>query len=188
MILQARVDTQHKLGVHVRASDREFTFVTGRRGGVPMNATEFMAAMNTVEQDHQLVLDKVKGLKEAVGCLLEPATNWHAALDRLCELNRFFATAFETHMQEEEKNLFPLLEKNAPDGATVVQQLQSAHIEIRRQIEAFGKCLHVAAESDDDPQKTVVRDVLAFGWELWGILDEHARRETQAVQRCLASI
>ena len=37
-----------------------------------MNATELVAALNTVEQDHRLVLDKVQALKEAVCCLVDP--------------------------------------------------------------------------------------------------------------------
>jgi iron-sulfur cluster repair protein YtfE (RIC family) len=151
-----------------------------------MNATECMAALNTVEQDHRLVLDKMRGLKEAVSSLLEPATNWHAAVDRLDELHRFFAGTIETHMQKGEISLFPLLEKSGPGGAQAAKHLRNEHTAIRRQLEEFGEFVRVADESDDEPLK--VRDVLALGWKLWGLLDEHARRETQAVQQCLASI
>jgi hypothetical protein len=35
-------------------------------GEVTMNATEVMAALNTVEQDHRLVLDRMQALKETV--------------------------------------------------------------------------------------------------------------------------
>ncbi len=150
-----------------------------------MNATELMAALDTVEQDHQLILDKMTGLKAAVACLLEPATNCHAALDRLRELNDFFATAFETHMQEEEVTLFPLLEKNGPDSVALVKHLLDQHAEIRGRLEEFDKCLHVADETEDNLQKMVVRDLVAFGWELWQTLDEHARLETQAVRGCM---
>jgi iron-sulfur cluster repair protein YtfE (RIC family) len=150
-----------------------------------MIPADILAALSTVEQDHQLVLDKVKGLKDAVGCLMGPGANLHDALERLRDLNRFFSTAFEAHMQEEEVTLFPLLEKDGPEGAAVVRRLQDDHAEIRRRLEEFDKSLYVASGTEDDPQKMVVRDLLAFGWDLWDILDEHARLETDAVRQCL---
>ena len=150
-----------------------------------MNAAEIRAALNTVEQDHQLVLEKMKGLKDAVSCLLEAGADYHGALARLRDLNRYFATAFETHMQEEEVHLFPLLEKDGSEGAAVVKRLQDDHAEIRRRLEEFDKCLDVASQTEDRPQKMVMRDLLTFGWELWEILNDHARLETQTVRQCL---
>ena len=32
----------------------------------------------------------------------------------------------------------------------------------------------------------VLRDLLAYGWELWELLDNHAHAETQAVHQCVA--
>jgi iron-sulfur cluster repair protein YtfE (RIC family) len=151
-----------------------------------MNADELRAALNTVEQDHQLVLDKIKGLKVTAGCLLEPQADYRGALERLRDLNRFFATAFETHMQEEEVNLFPVLEGERPGNAALVRQLKNEHTEIRRRLEEFHKSLCVASDTEDYPQKMVVRDLVAYGWELWEILNDHARLETQAVHQCLA--
>lgn len=150
-----------------------------------MNATELKAALNTVEQDHELVFEKVKGLKETVGLLLEPDTDYHAALERLRELNRFFATVFETHLQEEEVTLFPLLEKYHPEGGATVKQLQKDHEDIRNRLEEFDKCLYVASETEEQPQRMVMRDLLSDGWELWAVLDDHARVETDAVRECL---
>src|SRR5579872_4400227 len=104
-----------------------------------MSAGEFMAALNTVEQDHQLVLDKVQTLKEAVSCLLAPEDPApRQVLDRLRELNRDFSTQLACHMDEEEMTLFPLVERHAAGGPELVARLRKEHEEIRRKLQEFG--------------------------------------------------
>jgi hemerythrin-like domain-containing protein len=153
-------------------------------GGIPMSSAELGAVLNTVEQDHRLVLEKMRVLKDAVGCLLGPgAVDVRGVLDRLRQSNDYFAGQFEAHMQEEERALFPFLERQKPEGPALVARLRQEHAEIRRLREEFGKCLAVAFEIEDDPPKMVLRDVLAFGWELWELLDNHAHVETQAVHQ-----
>jgi hemerythrin-like domain-containing protein len=151
-----------------------------------MNASESMAALGTVEQDHRLVLDKVQALKEAIGFLVEPeGTDLRRALDRLKALERFFATQFAAHMEEEEQTLFPFLQRHDPDSSEVVAQLRREHADIRRQLEEFGNCLAVAGELEDELPRAVLRDLLADGWRLWEALDSHAHDETRAVHRCV---
>jgi hypothetical protein len=152
-----------------------------------MNASESLAALGTVEHDHRLVLDKMQALKEAVGFLVEPdGAGLRRGLDRLRALERFFATQFEAHMQEEEATLFPFLERHDPDGPAVVARLRREHADIRRQLEEFGNCLAVAGELEDDLPRPVLRDLLADGWWLWEALDSHAHDETRAVHQCVA--
>lgn len=77
-----------------------------------MNTDQLKAAISTVEQDHHLVLENLQALKETVYFLMEPAkTSSDEVVTRLNEFNKFFATQFESHMEEEETTLFPLLEK-----------------------------------------------------------------------------
>jgi len=152
-----------------------------------MNAAELMAALNTVEQDHRLVLDKVQALKEAVSCLLEPSiTDMRCTLRRFWEINEFLSTQFTSHMEEEETSLFPFLEQYTPEGRDLVGRLRLEHEEIRRMREEFGNCLHVASELEPDLPKAVLRDLLADGWALWEIMDNHAHAETQGVRQCIA--
>jgi hemerythrin-like domain-containing protein len=152
-----------------------------------MNATELTAVLNTVEQDHRLLLKKMQALKDAVSCLLEPGqAQLHRLLGRLRDSNDYFATQFEAHMDEEERALFPFLERQQPDGPALVARLRREHAEIRRLREEFGKCLAVALEVEDAPARMVLRDLLAFGWELWRLLDDHAHEEAQAVQQAAA--
>jgi acetyl esterase/lipase len=47
-------------------------------------------------------------------------------------------------------------------------------------------CLGVADELEGEFPRMVLRDLLAYGWDLWDLLDDHARTETRAVQRYLA--
>ncbi len=151
-----------------------------------MNAGEMLAALNTVEQDHQLVLDKVQLLKEMVNCLLgpdDPAPR--AVLDRLRELHGYFSTQMACHMDEEETTLFPLVENNAPGGAEVVARLRKEHEEIRRRLQEFGDCLQVSQELDEGVPRMVARDLLIYGWQLWDVLDNHAHQETQAFRQCV---
>jgi hemerythrin-like domain-containing protein len=151
-----------------------------------MNAPEFLAAMKTVEQDHQLVLDKVQLLKETVSGLLAPGeTVPRAVLDRLRELHGYFSTQLACHMEEEELTLFPLVAQHMPGGGDLVARLRQEHEEVRRKLEEFGNCLHVADELQEDVPKAVARDLLTYGWVLWDILDNHAHQETQALRRCL---
>lgn len=153
-----------------------------------MNAAELVAALNTVEQDHRLVLEKMQALKDAVCCLVDPRDgDLRRALDRLRDLNDYFATQFAVHMDEEELTLFPLLGQQRPAGADLVSRLRVEHTEILRKREEFGNCLDVAAGLEDALPRAVVRDLLGYGWELWDLLDTHAHAETRAVHQCVGA-
>jgi hemerythrin-like domain-containing protein len=152
-----------------------------------MNATEVTAALHTVEQDHRLVLDRVQALKDAVRGLFDTLDeDPRPALARLRDSNKFFATQFAAHLEEEETALFPLLERDAAGGAELVGRLRREHAEIRRRREELGNCLDVALGLDGRLPRMVVRDLVAYGWELWDLLDEHAHTETRAVHQCIA--
>src|SRR3954453_21500861 len=129
-----------------------------------MNATEVMAALETVEQDHRLVLDKAQALKETVSCLLDPkGMDPRRVLDRLQEISEYCATQLEAHMEEEETTQFPFLERHTPEGPELVARLRSEHDEIRRRREEFDNCLKVAAELEDGLPRAVQRDLLGYG-------------------------
>jgi hypothetical protein len=152
-----------------------------------MNAAESVAALDTVEEDHRLVLEKMRALRDAISWLISPGgPGRRRALERLREVHDYFATHFAAHLLEEERTLFPYLRKRLPDGPDLVARFQAEHAEIRRKREEFGDCLDVAAELGDELPSAVVNDLLTFGWELWDLLDHHAHAETYAVQRCVA--
>jgi hemerythrin-like domain-containing protein len=152
-----------------------------------MNATELLPALNTVEEDHRLVLDKMRELKETACYFLDPGgTNPRQVLDRLHQLHDYFASQFAAHMAEEETTLFPLLEQHQPGGPELVARLRREHGEIRRRCEELGNCLKVADELEGEFPRMVLRDLLAYGWDLWEVLDDHARAETHAVHRYIA--
>jgi hypothetical protein len=152
-----------------------------------MDTANFLAALNTVEQDHRLVLDKVQALREAVTCLLDPDVADPAkVVDRLREIDTFLGTQFEAHMEEEETTLFPLLEQDSPEGADLAARLRREHAEIRRRRTEFGDCLAVAAGLEGGAPRMVLMDLIVYGWELWELLDYHAHIETRAVHQCLA--
>jgi hemerythrin-like domain-containing protein len=152
-----------------------------------MNAADLLPALNTVEQDHRLVLDNVRALKEAASYLLDPGgIDPRQALDRLHKLHRYFTTQFTAHAEEEETTLFPLLAQHQPEGPELVARLRREHVEIRRRCEELGNCLGVADELEGEFPRRVLRDLLAYGWDLWELLDDHARTETRAVHRYLA--
>jgi iron-sulfur cluster repair protein YtfE (RIC family) len=151
-----------------------------------MNA-EFLAALKTVEQDHQLVLDKMQALKETISHLLDPGQAApRRAVRRLREMNDYFIIQFTAHMDEEEITLFPFLKKYKPDPAELVAQLRAEHDDIRRKCDELGKCLDVADQLQDAIPRMVLRDLLAYGWDLCEVLDYHAHLETRALHRCLA--
>jgi iron-sulfur cluster repair protein YtfE (RIC family) len=151
-----------------------------------MNTAEIRAALNTVEQDHRLVLNKMQALKDAVNQLLDPEdSDLEPVLHRLRDSNEFFATQFASHMAEEETTLFPLLEQLQPEGPALVARLRQEHAEIRRKREEFGNCLELAVELEEGLTTMVRRDLLAYGWELLELLDNHAHAETQAVHQCV---
>jgi iron-sulfur cluster repair protein YtfE (RIC family) len=151
-----------------------------------MNVAEFKAALDTVEQDHQLVLDKVHALKEGVGYLLAPEDlDAPRVLGRLQELDNYFVTQLIAHMDEEEVTLFPLLERHASEGAALAARLRREHEEIRHKLDAFTSCLGVALDLQDRPPRAVLWDLLVDGWELWEVLDRHAHAETDGLRQCL---
>src|SRR5579864_5225880 len=130
-----------------------------------MNATDLLPALNTVEQDHRLVLDKMRALKETACYLLDPGdTTPRQVLERLRGLHDYFATQFTAHLEEEEKTLFPLLEQHQPGGPELVARLRREHGEIRRRCEELGNCLEVADGLEDEFPRMVLRDLLAYGW------------------------
>jgi iron-sulfur cluster repair protein YtfE (RIC family) len=103
---------------------------------------DFVAALNTVEQDHHLVLDRVKTLKEMVAYLREPKDlDASRIFGRLRELDNFFVKQFTIHMGEEEKTLFPLLEQHQPEGAALAGRLRQEHQTLRRKLDEFASCL-----------------------------------------------
>jgi hemerythrin-like domain-containing protein len=151
-------------------------------------ADQWAAALDTVEQDHRLVLEKAQALKEAVIQMLDPAEGAsRAVLGRLREMDDYFATQFESHMAEEEVTLFPILEAGRPAGPDTVARLRKEHAEIRRKREEFDGSLSVAEQLEDDVPRRVVRDLISYGWELWEALDNHAQAETRAVHQCIAA-
>jgi hypothetical protein len=152
-----------------------------------MNATELAAALDTVEQDHRLVLEKMQMLKDIVHHLFDiEGLDARPVVGRLGDLNKYFATEFEAHLEEEEVTLFPLLERHQPGGRDLVSRLRQEHGELRRKRADFEKCLDVAGELMDPLPRAVLRDLLTYGWELWDLLDNHALTETRAVQQCIA--
>jgi hypothetical protein len=64
--------------------------------------------------------------------------------------------------------------------------LRREHAEIRRRCQELGNCLEVADDLENEFPRMVLRDLLTYGWELWELLDDHARTETRAVHRYLA--
>src|SRR4051794_23450792 len=150
-----------------------------------MDAATFRAALDTVEQDHHLVVDRMQALKEVMTALTSPGDVGPQVFARLQELDRFFVTQFSTHLDEEEKTLFPLLEQFAPEGPALAARLRDEHAALRRAMEDFDNCLGVAAELQDRPPRVVLRDLLTYGWDLWDRLDQHAHAETQGIHACL---
>jgi hemerythrin-like domain-containing protein len=148
-----------------------------------MNAAQFEAVLKTVEEDHQMVLDKMQALKDVVHCLLEPKqVNAPQLLTRFQEIHDYFATQFEAHLDEEDTTLFPLLEQSGSAEAELVGRLRDEHDQIRRKRAELSDCLHIARELEDALPEQVMLDLLAYGWGLWDLLDRHAHEETRAVQ------
>lgn len=147
---------------------------------------EFIAILNAVQQDHEVVLHVIKALKKAIDGLLdlEEVEPW-SLLERLRETNEYLAKNFAAQMAEEEKTLFPILEKHGPRGAEVVASLKTEHALISQVREEFGSCLQIAFELMDGPPRQVLRDLTVYGWHLWESLDQHAHREPQAVRQFL---
>ena len=130
---------------------------------------------------------RYRALKETAGYLLDPGGAIpRQVLARLHELHDYFNTQFTAHLEEEERTLFPLLEQHHLEGRELVARLRREHAEIRRRCEELGNCLGVADELEGEFPRRVLRDLLAYGWDLWESLDDHARTETRAVYRYLA--
>jgi hemerythrin-like domain-containing protein len=157
-------------------------------GEVTMNATGVMAALNTVEQDHRLVLDRMQALKDTVSWLMDHnVEEVRQGLLQLREINKYFATEFACHLEEEEQTLFPLLEQCSPEGKELVEQLRTEHDRIRSRCQELDDCVQVAIDLEDGLRRAVLRDVYVYGWRLWELLDDHARLETRAIHQCLES-
>lgn len=154
-----------------------------------MDARKLISVMDIVEQDHDLVLNRIHSLKEATHCLLEVGrVKPQPLLRRLRELNDFFVTRLAAHFEEEEQSLFPYLEQTLPDGPALVARLRSDHKAINRKREEFANCLELASELEDGITRAVVEDLFTYGWDLWDLLDQHAHAETESLRQCIAHL
>lgn len=151
-----------------------------------MEISELMAVMNTVEEDHRQVLENLQALKETLRSLTGTERSPCPVLVRLNEETNRFTKRFAEHTREEEKTLFPFLAEHLPDEPNLVGGLRQQHDAISRKREEFRDCLAMAQELGDGLSRAVLLDVLASGWELLDLLDEHAREETKAVQKCFS--
>jgi hemerythrin-like domain-containing protein len=151
-----------------------------------MDATRIKSALTIVEKDHEMVASKVQALADAVNAVLDRCAGDPAELlDRFRKIHTFLSTHFEAHMEEEETRLFPLLAEGKPGGPELVSHLRREHAEIRTKRQEFGDCLDVAGDLDEGLPDMVVLDLVTYAWDLWEILDNHAHRETRAVQQRL---
>jgi hemerythrin-like domain-containing protein len=153
-----------------------------------MDVTGVLAALNTVEEDHRLVLERMQALQDSVDWLMHRTPeDARQALLQLREINKYFATEFTCHLEEEEQTLFSLLEQCNPEGREQVALLRMEHDTIRRGCQELQDCLQVAIELEDGLRNSVLRDVVFYGWRLWERLDDHAHLETQMIHQCLES-
>jgi hypothetical protein len=146
-----------------------------------------MAALKVVEDDHQLVLEKVQALGKALRCLSGAGDRQpNRVITILQGFNDFLAGRLASHLEEEERMLFPFLEGSFPEGSSLVARLRMDHRALLSKSQEFANCLEIAAELvDGGLTRAVVLDLVAFGLELWELLDAHAHNETQAIRQCL---
>lgn len=151
-----------------------------------MNSINVMAALNTVEQDHRLVLDRIQALKNTVDWLTNRTPkDARQGLLQLRDINKYFATELICHLEEEEQTLFPLLEESNSQGRELVARLRTEHDAIRQRCQELDDSVQFAIELEDDLPRAVLRDVYFYGWRLWELLDAHAHVESQAIHQCL---
>ena len=117
-----------------------------------MDVTGVLAALNTVEQDHRLVLERMQALKDSVEWLMHRTSeDARQTLLQLREINKYFATEFICHLEEEEQTLFPLVEQCNPEGREQVARLRTEHDTIRRGCQELDNCLQVDGGVQDIP-------------------------------------
>jgi hemerythrin-like domain-containing protein len=151
-----------------------------------MEISQLMSAMNMVETDHQLVVEKLQLLKDALGCLMDSERNATSLVKRIYELSKVIASRFSTHVAQQEIRLLPFLVQNLPEEPGLVATLRNEHERIERKSAELSNCLKVALELEEKLPHAVLWDVMTYGWELWELLDGHAHRETAAIRRCFA--
>lgn len=155
---------------------------------VTMNLDQFTAALKVVEDDHQLVLEKAQALRKVLRSLMETEDRHpHQVIAKLQDISDFLGTRLAGHLDEEETALFPFLEQSLPEGGALVARLRLDHAAILEKRQEFANCLEIAAELvDGGLTHAVLLDLLAFGLELWELLDAHAHSETQGIRQCIA--
>jgi hypothetical protein len=158
----------------------------GRRKGPLMEISQLMSAMNMVETDHQLVVEKLQLLKDALGCLMDSDRNPASVVKRIDELSKVIASRFSAHVAQQEIRLFPFLLQNLPEEPDLVAALRKEHEGIEQKSAELSNCLKLALELEEKLPHAVLWDVMTYGWDLWELLDGHAHRETAAIRRCFA--
>ena len=146
-----------------------------------------MAVLKTVEDEHQVLLEKVQALRTGLGSLRDArAFQSQQTIQTLQSLGSYFTTSLALHLHDDEQRLLPLLEQSGAEGVSLMEVVKKDHAAILAKLEVFADCLEVAAELDDgDLSRTALVDLTIFGTELCDLLDVHIRREMQAICDCL---
>jgi hypothetical protein len=79
-----------------------------------------------------------------------------------------------------------LFEKHRPEGAGLAARLRLEHTDLRHKRQEFEDCLEVAGSLEDTLPRTVLRDLLGYGWEFWQLLDNHAHTEARGLHQYIA--
>lgn len=146
-------------------------------------------AIRLVDEDHDLLDGQGAALDAALEELRE-GFDADRAVETLEALRRFFVTDLLPHLEEEERELFPLIERELPGGAHHVGRLRGEHQTLRDYIERFRSELTLAGFVNEESEEASLWKVVALGRQLRQRLQSHSRTEDRVLSRlreCLAA-
>jgi hemerythrin-like domain-containing protein len=143
-----------------------------------MTPEELQAAVEPIKDDAKLLSEELGTLDEMIGMLKEHDQQDADYLKVLDHLRHFFFTDLMQHIQQEEQDFFPAVEK-LPKGYWKVVRLRKEHGELREAIEGFRTALTLESYVGPNTREQILWRLVGEARSILSMLREHATYEIE---------
>jgi hemerythrin-like domain-containing protein len=147
-----------------------------------MDPQQVEAILRQEREDHVLVAEQIRILKELEGTLVgADQRHLDRALQLLRQASHFFQAELLPHFGSEEQGMFAVFREHLPKGSTVIYELQSEHEQMRRLCGHFREQLRLLRHRRHLKRRALLAHLQALCEQITALLSRHVEREEQLV-------